>query len=382
MAPRKILYQSTSLPPLVINASVSLTGISGTTGIGTFSPEISYSVSGISSTGSTGSFVPGVSSAITGISSTSQVGSYVPFIFPTFSGVSSSGQAGSFGIQGDASPGLTGVSGTAIVASSIPTILPTISGISGTSGVGSFGIRGDASPSLSGTAGTAGTGSPTPTINITLAGVTGTGQVGQFTVVGADVAIDLIGVGSSGQVGNLAPSLTIELLAAAAATGTVGNLLSAVFISPLGVYGVGQAGNLSAGGQARDIDAVITKKQLDAIRKKLKKARAAREAEEHKRDTYAADLRRSIEELFYGVTEEQREELVSVLPRTPDDDTEDIQPVSPMGQIDWQYLINHQSAINDLRDVLASISFAVDNEQKRLEFEREEEDIAILLLAE
>jgi ribosomal protein S9 len=174
-----------------------------------------------------------------------------------------------------------------------------------------------------------------------LTGVQAIAQVGSFTVTGVDVNVSLVGVAATGQVGSFTPIISSSVI---------------------------------------DVDAVLTKKQLDALRKRLKRSRYIRDAEDEKRRKYTRDLKTSIEELYAKATGEQREEIAAVLPKAYDDKPRSQEASGPLETVDWNAFILSQNAIGQLRKILSGLAIAIAEAEAQRRFEEDEEDVAILAM--
>lgn len=143
-------------------------------------------------------------------------------------------------------------------------------------------------------------------------------------------------------------------------------------------------------------DAVMSRAQLDRLRKRLKKLRNLRELDEHTRTRQEADIASLVRSVFDNFDNPQQAAIVQSLP---------VAVITPSGfveppRINYAELARHSEALNQIDALLRTITrvglverqavsaretqrLAIARwlETQRLEFERDEEDVAMLLLA-
>lgn len=125
--------------------SVALTGVSGTSSVGSVSPAFDKALTGVSGTGSVGSVSPALSIALTGVSGTGSVGSVSPAFSIPLTGVAGTGTVGTVTPNTGVFVALTGVTGTGSVGSVAPEFSIGLTGVGATGSVGSLGFPVDAS---------------------------------------------------------------------------------------------------------------------------------------------------------------------------------------------------------------------------------------------
>lgn len=143
-------------------------------------------------------------------------------------------------------------------------------------------------------------------------------------------------------------------------------------------------------------DAVMSKAQLDRLRKRLKTLRNLRDLDEQSRTKQEADIASLVRSVFDNFDNPQQAAIVQSLP---------VAVMTPSGfveppRIDYAELARHGEALNQIDALLKTImrmdvaerqvasaretqrlAIARWLETQRLEFERDEEDVAMLLLA-
>lgn len=140
---------------------------------------------------------------------------------------------------------------------------------------------------------------------------------------------------------------------------------------PFFLFRVGAAGTSAAA-----IDATLTKKQLQALRRRLRQAGKLRDAQDDRRRKYLADLQRDVNSAFGIVEPEQQEAIVEALPQIEQADSPR-QDQPTLRLVDWDKLVNHKEHINKLRNTIRQIEQTLINERIR----RDEEEIELLLMA-
>lgn len=130
-----------------------------------------------------------------------------------------------------------------------------------------------------------------------------------------------------------------------------------------------------------DVDAVLTRKQLEALRRKIKEAHSRRKRNQDEvlgfQGQSRRELRTMLEQFFSGVAPDEADEIVAVIPKAARIPSTEIAPPG----IDWNMLLSSRAALNGIADVLQriiDIRSGIDREQ----FERDEEMALILLMSE
>jgi len=177
-------------PTLIVNDSVSLTGVAGTGGVGTVTGSVlNASITGVSSTSGVGSVtvtVP-INISLTGIAATADIGT--PSIEAdgsiSLTGVQSTGQVGSFTFQEDADIPVIGVESPGLAGSLLSEIDYTIpTGVSASTAIG------------------------TPTIEVTLINGQQANTGLGIPVTAVTVAVIVVGLGTVAHEGNLLTFVT------------------------------------------------------------------------------------------------------------------------------------------------------------------------------
>lgn len=168
----------------------------------------------------------GVTVSISGVSSTTAVGSVTPSSTVALTGLSSTADVGTLGVS--VSVPITGLSSTLSVGSLVPSTSVALTGIESVTAVGTVGVS----------------------IAVPITGNVSTSAVGSVTVsIGGDVTVAISGVSSTVSVGSLTPSVSVPITGNVITT-ALGNLAvnSQVFLS--GVESTVLAGNITASGSA------------------------------------------------------------------------------------------------------------------------------------
>jgi hypothetical protein len=211
-------------------AGATLTGVEGTSAVGSVSPEISKAIIGVEGTSAVGSVTASISVTvpITGVEGTSAVGSL---------GFTKSGSVALTGVEGTSAVGSLGFTKSGTVA---------LTGVEGTSAVGSVGFTKGGSAGIIGVEGTSAVGSVGSVHSVALTGVEGTSVAGNVIVSG-DVTIPITGVEGTSAVGSVSPGTSVSItgVEGTSAVGSVGSVHSVALI---GVEGTSAVGSVAAGG--------------------------------------------------------------------------------------------------------------------------------------
>lgn len=230
-----------AMPASAGGLTLTLTGVSGTSGTGSLGYGEGYPLTGSSATGSTGAISEGVSVALSQVSATGSVGSVAPAFGVAAIGVSATGSTGS--ASDVTALALTGTSATG----STGTVTPTqglSAALTQVSATGSTGTLSDGlSLALSGVsaAGSVGAVSTGGSVTQALSGVSATGSVGS---VAASVSLAATGVSAAGSTGSVAPT---RALSGVSATGSTGAVTQSVTLALVGSSASGSTGTVSAG---------------------------------------------------------------------------------------------------------------------------------------
>lgn len=141
------------------------------------------------------------------------------------------------------------------------------------------------------------------------------------------------------------------------------------------------AGSIPPTPTAPDVDAVLTRKQLQALRAKLRQARKYRDAEHDQQNRYKAELAQLVERVVAGADEEQRDELVAALPTVADDGVPSAVLAQPSARIDWDTLVTERNRMARFAAVIQGLLADIAEMERRQRLEQDDEDIAILLMA-
>ena len=203
------------------NPNVPITGVQGSTGAGTITPSIQEF-----NTGAQGSTTAGT------------VGGQLSI---TVSGAQATSAAGTVTVTGTANVAVTGVAGTTAAGSPTPWVQEFNTGASGTTTAGV--INGQLSITISGAAGTSAGGAITPSIAVTATGVQATASAGTVSVV-TGLTVTLTGVQATSAAGTVTPSVAETNTGAQGSTsaGVVNGQLS---ITIPGVQGTSAAGTVT-----------------------------------------------------------------------------------------------------------------------------------------
>lgn len=183
------------------DVTVGLTGVSATSGVGSFSVQASVALTGVEGTASVGTAAPGASVALTGVGSTSGIGSVAPAPSNALAGVTATGEAGAIGP---------------------PQASVALTGLGGAGQVGSVTAGSDVTQALTGVSATGAVGTPVPSSSVALTGVGSTGQIGTVTPT-TGVTVALTGVQATGSAGTLAGQ-TDAALVGTSASGQLGGV--------------------------------------------------------------------------------------------------------------------------------------------------------------
>jgi len=230
---------SVGTPSVLVNASVSVTGVSSTTAVGTVTVVRStvVPVTGVSATGFVGTATVTFSSSV------------------SVTGLSATGSVGTTTVQASSNVSVTGLSATGSVGTATASVSPFVS----VTGQYATGLVGTAVGSVSATANVTGrsaTGSVgTVTIDYTIytpvTGVASTTRVGTPTVR-VDCAVPVTGVYAAGSVGAALARIDITINPTGyVATGSVGQVLASInaTVNLAGVYATGYVGQALVWGQ-------------------------------------------------------------------------------------------------------------------------------------
>lgn len=190
------------------DVTVGLTGVSGTSAVGTVGVSHDQALTGVAGTSAVGTVVPNTSKALTGNAGTSAVGSVTPSTAVALTGVAGTAAAGNVSTGSDVVVGLTGVGATAAVGTLAPSTSVALTGNAGTGQIGT--LAPDHAQALTGNAGTTAVGSVSPSTAVALTGNQATAQVGNVGVQG-DVTVALTGVQATAQVGSLFVDTAVDV---------------------------------------------------------------------------------------------------------------------------------------------------------------------------
>jgi hypothetical protein len=130
----------------------------------------------------------------------------------------------------------------------------------------------------------------------------------------------------------------------------------------------------------RDIDAVLTPKQLHALRRRLAREGKRRHRDFTKEAETRADLRKTLE-VFFGVAEpEQVEEIREHLPvkaEVRQEAKQEVKPAKFTQHVDWPKLYDDRALMEGLAKDLGKI---LTEHIARQRFEAEEDDMALLMM--
>lgn len=244
------------------DTSVAISGVAGTSALGTVTPAFSFTPTGHSATGAVGSLQITIAPALTTVVGTGSPGAFSPSHTLGLTGIPASSEVGTLtaesgafaDLTGESAAGsvgplapvfgvaLTGVAATGEIGTLTPTFALALSGEGATGSLGTMTAADDHVAALSGVSATGALGDLVAPV--TLVGVGGTGQLGTLSL---SFAVSLSGIEATGAIGTVTPDRSFTLSGLEAA-GSVGAFSLSSVVPLTGIPVNGQLGSISADG--------------------------------------------------------------------------------------------------------------------------------------